>query len=130
LLWRQCGFTATEALTLTDDITVGLGHAIILRVHGFAVDQYAFGRCPGLLPPAGPDSEDLMWLSEVFGVNQPRLLPVRWLRTGLPDDRILAFWHAGIPLHEAITGQYADDSVDLLSALNSSRCPILHPKAG
>lgn len=124
-LWSDCGFTGQDTAAWADsDITTGLGLAIIGRVHGLVPDDDQ-GHCPGVLTLTGDDDDDLLAAFTLYGHQDRRSPLVRWASGGLADDRILGYWHAGIPLVEALTGGHDDDALDLLTALHTP-CPMTH----
>lgn len=123
-LWSDCGFTGQDTAAWADsDITTGLGTAIQNRVHGLTVDA-ADGECTALLRPDS-DADPLTARLDLYGFQDRDSVLVRWATSGLPDDRILAYWHGGIPLQEALTGGQDDGAVDILAALNTPSCPLL-----
>lgn len=129
-LWHDCGFTAAQASEWDDsgDITSGLGLAIIGRVHGLGPNDDQ-GLCPGVLTLTGDDDDDLLAAFTLYGQQDRRSPLIRWAKSGLTDAQVLGYWHAGIPLVEALASAHDDDAVNVLAALNPTRCPLLRVAA-
>lgn len=128
-LWSDCGFTGQDTAAWADsDITIGLGYAIIQRVHGLGPDDAADGECTALLRPDS-DADPLTARLDLYGVQESRHSPVRWAKSGLTEAQVLGYWHAGIPLVEALASAHDDDAVNVLAALNPTRCPLLRVAA-
>jgi len=129
-LWHDCGFTGHHAHAWAPSEIAGvLGTAIQNRVHGLTVDDEDGRGCPGLFTFTGQQDDDDARLIDLYGFQDRDSVLVRWATRGLPDDRILAYWHAGIPLQEALTGGHDDGAVDILAALNTPSCPLLQQAA-
>lgn len=125
-LWHTAGFTAAQAGRWLEETSASdLERAIIGRVHGLGPDADQV-HCPGLINLTVEDPLEAPYNS--YGVGDGGTLLHRWATSGLADARILAFWHAGIPLAEALTGTHDQDALDVLAALNTP-CPMLTPSA-
>lgn len=125
-LWHDCGLTGQDAAAWSfGDITVGLGPAIIHRVHGLTHHQNVPGYCAGLITATGEDADDLAEHLYYYGTQDRESRLIRWATSGLPPSRILAYWHARVTHSEALVGGYNDDAVDVLAALTTPHCPLI-----